>query len=104
MAASAILSTAADSDLETLYFTVATENGTERAELILRRIQATIAALADWPRIGRCRDNLDGTPRVFAIPPWIIVYEAQPNGDGIYVWRVVDGRRDLQNTVHRPVA
>jgi plasmid stabilization system protein ParE len=89
-------------DLLDLFALVAEETGSERAELVLHRIHTVIAALADWPGIGRRRSDLDGTPRTFAVPPWLIVYEAQPGERGIFVWRVVDGRRDLTAVIHPP--
>jgi len=85
-----------------LFSLVAADSGIDRAELILRRIESTLAALADWPGIGRRRDDLDGTPRGFAVPPWLIIYEAQPQDCGIFVWRIVDGRRDLTDLIHPP--
>jgi toxin ParE1/3/4 len=98
----AILSSEADQDLVGLFSLVAADSGIDRAELILRRIEATIAALADWPGIGRRRDDLEGAPRGFAVPPWLIIYEAQPHDRGIFVWRIVDGRRDLTALIHPP--
>jgi plasmid stabilization system protein ParE len=38
---------------------------------------------------------LDGAPRIFAVWPWLIIYEARPGSDGIMVWRIVDERHDL---------
>lgn len=95
MSATAVLSTEADADLAGLFALVAEDSGIERAELILRRINAAIAALADWPGIGRRHDDFADSPRLFAVPPWLIIYEAQSEGHGIFIWRVVDGRRDL---------
>lgn len=89
-------------DLLDLFALVAEETGLERAELILHRIHEVLSALADWPGIGRRRDDMDGTPRSFAVPPWLIIYEAQPENRGVQVWRVVDGRRDVPALVHPP--
>ena len=90
-------------DLLDLFALVASGSGEERAELVLRRIHAAIAALADWPSIGRRRDDLDGFPRVFAVWPGPIIYEPQEGDSGIIVWRVVDGRRDFPPLIHAPV-
>lgn len=102
MSAPVVLSSEADQDLVELFSLVAADCGVDRAEMILRRIEATIAALADWPGIGRLRHDLDGAPRGFAVPPWLIIYEAQPHDCGIYVWRIIDGRRDLTGIIHPP--
>src|SRR5579872_1123573 len=83
----------AERDLADLFDYIANDSGIERAELILRRIEATLIALARSPRIGRVHPELDGSPRVFAIWPWVIIYEPQADGDGIFVWRILDGRR-----------
>jgi plasmid stabilization system protein ParE len=66
---------------------------------VLRRIEQTIGLVATMPRIGRVRHDLDGQPHTFAIWPWLIVYEPLPTGNGIVVWRVIDGRRDLPEEV-----
>ena len=97
-----ILSRDAEQDLAELFERVATENGLDRAELILRRIESTLAGLAEWPRIGRLRSDLDGSPRVFAIWPWLVIYEPCEDGTGMVVWRVLDGRRDLPAIVGPP--
>lgn len=92
-----VRSLAAQRDLADLFDYIALDSGVERAELVLRRIDDAIFDLADSPLIGRVRPELDGSPRVFALWPWLIVYEPQPTGRGIYVWRVVDGRRDISS-------
>jgi toxin ParE1/3/4 len=104
MGASVVYSLEADNDLADLFAYVAIEDGLDRAALVLQRIQTAITSLADWPGIGRVRKDLDGTPRLFSVGPWVIVYEAQNTDQGIVVWRVVDGRRDLRNVIHRPIA
>jgi plasmid stabilization system protein ParE len=74
----------------------------DRAEAILRRIDVTLANLAAMPRIGRIRPDFEGAPRVFSIWPWLILYEPLGAGNGIVVWRVIDGRRDLTRSVDEP--
>ena len=98
-----ITSLEAENDLVEMFDRIASEHGVDRAELVLRRIEATIVSLADWPRIGRIREDLDGSPRTFSIWPWLLVYEPQRNGIGIILWRVLDGRRDVPAVVHPPV-
>jgi len=93
------LSREAERDLDALFDWIARDSGVERAEAILRRIDQTLDLIAAMPRIGRVRRDLDGEPRTFSIWPWIIVYEPGSNTDGIVVWRVIDGRRDLDSEV-----
>lgn len=88
-----VLSRDAECDLDALFDWIARDSGVDRAESVLREIDETLGLLAAAPRIGRVRRDLDGEPRTFAVWPWVIVYE--PAGEGIVVWRVMDGRRDL---------
>jgi toxin ParE1/3/4 len=90
-----VLSLDAERDLDSLFDWIAHDSGVERAEAILRRIDETLDLIADVPRIGRVRYDLDGEPRTFSVWPWIIVYEPQSTGQGMVVWRIIDGRRDL---------
>ena len=92
----------AERDLTNLFDYIAQDSGVERAELILRRLDETLTNLAAWPRSGRVHPQLDGSPRVFAVWPWLIIYEPRPSGGGIFVWRIVDGRRDLPAIVRVP--
>ncbi len=90
---SIVLSRDAESDLDALFEWIVIDSGVDRAEAILRRIDETLNLLADLPRIGRVRHDLDGAPRTFSVWPWVIVYEQSPGC--IVVWRIIDGRRDL---------
>ena len=92
----------ADRDLDSLFDWIAHDSGVDRAEAVLRRIDSTLSNLAEMPGIGRVRSDLDGSPRVFSIWPWLVIYEALLRGGGILVWRVVDGRQDLLMIVKRP--
>jgi len=92
----------AERDLVELFDYIASDSGLQRAEAVLRRIDETLSRLVRMPRIGRIRAELDGAPRVFAVWPWLVVYEPKPDGRGIFVWRVVDGRRNITALVKRP--
>jgi toxin ParE1/3/4 len=96
-----VLSLDAEHDLDSLFNWVARDSGVDRAEVILRRIEETLHRLADMPRIGRVRRDLEGEPRTFAVWPWLIIYEPLSAGRGVVVWRIVDGRRDLPRHVRR---
>ena len=85
----------AERDLTELFDYIARDSGVDRAEAVLRRIDQTLDGLARFPRMGRVRDDLEGSPRVFAMWPWLVIYEPLDSGPGILVWRIVDGRRDL---------
>jgi toxin ParE1/3/4 len=96
-----VLSLDAERDLDLLFDWIARDSGVDRAEAILRRIDQTLDLIADTPRIGRVRHDLDGEPRTFAIWPWVVIYEPFSTGKRIVVWRVIDGRRDLPRHIRR---
>jgi toxin ParE1/3/4 len=97
--ASVVLSLDAERDLDLLFDWIARDSGIDRAEAVLLRIDETLELLATLPRIGRVRRDLDGEPRTFAIWPWVVVYEPQPTGRGIVVWRIIDGSRNLPRQI-----
>jgi toxin ParE1/3/4 len=99
MAGTIVKSLAAEYDLVALFDYIAEDTGVDRAEMVLRRIDQTLQNLASWPLIGRIRHDLDGAPRIFAVWPWIIIYEPKSDGDGIVVWRILDGRRDVPTII-----
>jgi plasmid stabilization system protein ParE len=99
MAGLIVKSLAAERDLADLFDCIAEDAGVERAETILRRIEQALHNLASWPLIGRVRPDLEGAPRVFSVWPWLIFYEPREDADGILVWRILDGRRDIPNVI-----
>ena len=92
----------AERDLTELFDYIATEAGLDRAEMVLRRIEETLNNLARFPRAGRIRADLAGSPRSFSVWPWLVIYEPKPDDNGIFVWRVLDGRRDIPAAVRIP--
>jgi toxin ParE1/3/4 len=92
----------ADRDFDLLFDWIARDSGVDRAEAVLRRIEDTISHLAEMPGIGRVRRDLDGSPRVVSLWPWLVIYEPLQREKGIIVWRILDGRRDLAATIRRP--
>jgi len=102
MAPRIIRSLRAESDLTELFAHIAADTSPDRAEAVLLRIGQTLNTLSLFPGIGRVREDLDGSPRVFAVWPWVVIYEPMEDGDDVFVWRVVDGRRDLTRLAGRP--
>jgi toxin ParE1/3/4 len=90
-----VLSLAAERNLADLFEWIAQDSGLDRAEAVLDRLQGAMTNLAALPGLGRARHELEGAPRSFALWPWIIFYEALPEEDGVIIWRVLDGCRDL---------
>jgi toxin ParE1/3/4 len=90
-----ILSDEARADLVALELYITDRDGEQRANMILGRIYGSIRTLAFMPGMGHSRSYLREGLRAFSVTPWTIIYELQPDLDGIRVIRVVDGRRDL---------
>jgi plasmid stabilization system protein ParE len=90
-----VLSAKAERDLDLVYEWFAQDTSVARADAIVYRIKEALQLIATFPRIGRARSNLDGSTRTFSLWPWVVVYEPLPDGGGVVVWRVVDGRRDI---------
>lgn len=89
------LSPDAIEDLTSIAGNIALRSGDTRANGAIERIWRTLAAISYFPNAGRRRLDLDGEPFLFSSPPWIILYEPEPNLAGIHVLRIFDGRRDL---------
>jgi toxin ParE1/3/4 len=88
-------SLAAERDLTQLFAWIAADSGPQRANAILTRIEGAISTVAAFPRLGRLRHELESGIRSFAVYPWVILYKPLSQGEGIFVVRVVDGRRDV---------
>ncbi len=90
-----VLSADASDDLLSIAIFIAAESGLMRARGVVDRISRTLGAIAYTPNAGRPQHDLDGEPLLFPISPWLILYEPEPGLGGIYVLRILDGRRDL---------
>ncbi len=68
----------------------------------MARLNRSLQSLAYMPGIGRKRPNIAGRSVLFhPVSPWRIAYTILPSRDGIYVRRIVDGRRDLKGLFPR---
>ena len=65
-------------------------------------LHLSIAAAADNPFLYREREEHRGRPRRINVFEYAIFYEPLPEGDGIFVWRVIHGARNLPRHVRRP--
>jgi toxin ParE1/3/4 len=68
-------------------------NEVEFADRVIDQITATYERLADFPEMGRSRDELFPGYRSFPIGEYLIFY--RPIQNGIEVIRVVHGSRNL---------
>lgn len=89
-------------DIFDIWTYIAGENSPLIADAMLARISGALEVLASAPMIGRKRTDLRGSPRSFPVRPYTIIYEPLPEKDGIFVWRIVHGARDLKRIVKRP--
>jgi plasmid stabilization system protein ParE len=90
-----LISSRAERDLLDIWDYIAAEAAPAPADAVLARLHGAMEVLAAGPLIGRERPEFDGTPRSIVVRPYVIFYEPLPEGDGILVWRVVHGARDL---------
>jgi plasmid stabilization system protein ParE len=91
-----------DADLGGIWSYIADNSSASIADAVLARIFGALEALSFAPLIGRVRADLNGKPRSFPVRPYTIIYEPLPHNDGIVVWRVLHGARDLKRIVKRP--
>jgi toxin ParE1/3/4 len=88
----------AESDLEDIWWYIA-QDSPQNADRFLDRIEERCRALADFPTIGRCRDDLKPGLRSQPVGNYLIFYF--PLDDGIDVIRVLQGSRDVENLLSR---
>jgi len=92
-----VYSDEAIADLLALEQYIAERDGAVRANKIVQRLEGVIRLLSESPGLGRRRSFPSGELRMFAVWPWLIAYTQLSDGDGIYVIRIVDGRRDIES-------
>jgi len=92
-----VVSRGARADLLAIESFIAQASGEQRAELVVARLRDSIRTLSYQPGIGKPRSYTVKGELAFPVDRWMIIYEPLPNLDGVYILRVVDGRRDLTN-------
>ena len=89
-------------DLLGIWAYIARENSPSVADTVLGRLYGALEVLASAPQIGRERAEFAGSPRSFAVRPYVIFYQPLTDGDGILVWRIIHGARNLPPLVRPP--
>ena len=84
----------AKTDLDEIWFYVASNGSVETADRLVDSITARFSLLATHPRAGRRRDNLRHGIRSFGVGEYIVLYRVE--GDDVLIQRVVRGSRDLE--------
>ncbi len=89
-------------DLFDIWRQIEIEAGVQMADAVVARLVEAIDRAADRPLAYRQRQELRGSPRRLNVFRYAIFFEVLPDGDGIFVWRVVHGARDLRHILQRP--
>ncbi len=98
-----VQSARAKQDLFDIWRQLDIKAGPEVADALVARLVEGIYRAADRPLLFRQRRELRGSPRRLNVLRYSIFFEVLPEGDGIFVWRVLHGARDLRRVLHRPL-
>jgi plasmid stabilization system protein ParE len=97
-----IRSDLANVDLEDIWDGLADRASLEIADFVIARLFEGMRRAADDPLAFARRSEFSGGPRRINVFEYAIFYEPLPEGDGIFVWRIIHGRRNLTRLVRRP--
>lgn len=85
----------ADSDLDSIWYYVASESGSvEIADHLIDFITERFLLLGNYPNIGRRRDDLRADVRSFSVGEYIILYRVRD--EDVLILRVLRGSRNIQ--------
>ena len=98
-----VLSEPATNDLDGIWDYLAQEASEETADFVIARLYEAMYRAAETPSLYRVRSEHKGAPRRINIFSYAVFYDPLDTGDGIFVWRVLHGARDLTQLVHRPM-
>lgn len=73
--------------------------GPDQQEEYADRLEQALARIAEFPHLGRERDDLGAGQRTQPVAEPVIVY--RPLHDGVLVVRVLDARRDVRGEFQR---
>ncbi|MCL1472112.1 type II toxin-antitoxin system RelE/ParE family toxin [Argonema antarcticum] len=90
----------ASRDIETIIDLIADNSGFDAAERFLKKVNQKCNNLANFPNMGRRRDELLQELRSFPVDDYLIFY--RPIEGGIEILRVVSGYRDLSALFEDP--
>ena len=98
-----LLTEDAATDLQELYSYIAKHDSIDKAEYVLDRLERKFQSLSDLPDRGACPKELQSLGiqeyREIYFKPYRIIYRVLHNT--VYVYLVVDGRRDMQPLLQR---
>jgi toxin ParE1/3/4 len=84
----------AENDLDEIWWYIA-QDSPDHADRFLDRLQERLLALADFPKMGRSRDDIQAGLRSQPVGNYLIFYF--PLADGIEIVRVLHGSRDVES-------
>jgi len=80
-------------DLRRIWCWLRDEAGVERADALIASLQAVAHHLADYPQLGRTKNDFGPGVRVLSRRPYLLFYREKD--ERIEVLRIIDGRRDV---------
>lgn len=103
MALTVLLTEDAANDLEEIYSYIAEHDSLQKAEYVLDQIENKFVSLSEIPDRGVYPKELSSLGirdyREIFFKPYRIIYRV--DGDTVYVFLIVDGRRDMQTLLER---
>ncbi len=85
-------------DIEQIADYIAKQSGLVQSELFLSKLDAKFAKIAQFPNLGRQRDEILAGIRSLSIGTYLILY--MPIGEDVEIFRVISGYRDLSALFH----
>jgi toxin ParE1/3/4 len=85
-------------DIQQIADYIATQSGLAQSELFLSKLDAKFAKIAQFPSLGRQRDEILPGIRSLSIDNYLILY--MPTGQDVEIFRVVSGYRYLSALFH----
>ncbi|MBU7581576.1 MAG: type II toxin-antitoxin system RelE/ParE family toxin [Nostoc sp. TH1S01] len=85
-------------DIEQIADYIAKKFGLTQSELFLSKLDAKFSKIAQFPKLGRQRDEILPGIRSLPIDNYLILY--MPIGNDVEIFRVISGYRDLSSLFH----
>jgi toxin ParE1/3/4 len=80
-------------DIEEIADYIAQQSGLRESELFLSKLDAKFVKIAQFPNLGRQRDEILPGIRSLTVDSYLILY--MPIGQDVEIFRVISGYRDL---------
>ncbi len=97
-----VLSEPALADLDGAWDYLAREASPEIADFVIARLYEAMYRAAEAPFLHRVRSEHKNSPRRINVFNYAVFYDPLPEEDGVFVWRVIHGARDLSRFIERP--